>query len=185
MFVADLSLLFWYCWTKADSRPANEQNITLSLSSVIPEPQPGMMKAWKHDRDRDTQNLGFSDSLSRVAKLQYPERSACLWYTVKQRGLTWARLSHSHGDDLTCPRQSIIITQDFRVRVSSAPQRLPVRFSNFSGKYTVWRKERTMSETESCQVSCAAVRCSVQFLKRVHHLLFPSCVESQGGTAGL
>lgn len=113
MFVADLSLLFWYCWTKADSRPANERNITLSLSSVIPEPQPGVMKEWKHDRDRDTQNLGFCDSLSRTAKLQYPERSARLWYTVKQRGLTWARLSHSHGDDLTCPRQSIIITQDF------------------------------------------------------------------------
>lgn len=115
MFVADLSLLFWCCWTKADSRPANERNITLSLSSVIPEPQPGVMKEWKHDRDRDTQNLGFSDSLSRIAKLglHYPERSARLSYTVKQRGLTWATLSHSHGNDLTCPSQSIIITQDF------------------------------------------------------------------------
>lgn len=141
---------------------------------------------WKHENMTETGTHKIWDSVILYLGLQNcSTRSARLWYTVKQRGLTWARLSHSHGDDLTCPRQSIIITQDFRVRVSSAPQRLPVRFSNFSGKYTVWRKERTMSETESCQVSCAAVRCSVQFLKRVHHLLFPSCVESQGGTAGL
>lgn len=42
-----------------------------------------------------------------------------------------------------------------------------------------------MSETENCQVSCAADSCSFQCLKLVSHLLFPHSVESQGGTAGL
>lgn len=162
-------------WTKADSRPANEWNIALSLSSVIVEPRLGLMKEGKHDRDRDTQNLGFSDSLSRVAKLQYPgvqfvydiqlNREAspgqCLVTPMK---MTWhvhvnqsslLRTSHSQGFFLLLPR-------DFR---------LGFKISQVIHSVT----KKTMSETENCQVSYAADSCSFQCLKLVSHWLFPHC----------